>query len=152
MAAAVCWRVAAKETSGACRGPVLTVGHSTRAFEQFTELLLANGVTLLVDVRRFPHSRRHPQFDKESLSERLHDACGVSYSHLPGLGGRRHPRSDSPNASLAQPLLPRLRRPHANARVRETSSGIYPESAEDRRRLPLLKGRSTIFGNRKPHP
>jgi uncharacterized protein (DUF488 family) len=69
-----------------------------RAFEQFTELLLANGVTLLVDVRRFPHSRRHPQFDKESLSERLHDACGVGYSHLPGRGCLRPPRPDSPNA------------------------------------------------------
>jgi hypothetical protein len=88
-----------------------------RAFEQFTELLLANGVTLLLDVRRCPHFRRHPHFDEEALLERLHDARGVGYLHLPGLGGRRRTRPESPNAYLAQPLLARLRRPHTNTRV-----------------------------------
>ena len=76
---------------------VLTVGHSTRTMEEFLGLLWAAGVTLLADVRRFPHSPRHPQFDEASLPERLRQE-GVGYAHLPGLGGRRRPLPDSPNA------------------------------------------------------
>ncbi len=75
---------------------VLTVGHSTRSFERFAELLLANGVERLVDVRRFPHSPRHPQFGEEVLPGRLGEQ-GIGYLHLLGLGGRRRPRPDSPN-------------------------------------------------------
>lgn len=78
-------------------GPVLTVGHSTRTFEEFRSLLRIAGVGRLVDVRRFAHSPRHPWFDGESLYGALGDACGVGYSHLSGLGGRRRPRPDSPN-------------------------------------------------------
>jgi uncharacterized protein (DUF488 family) len=53
-------------------------------------------VPLLVDVRRFPGSRRHPQFAREALSRTVEEA-GIAYRHEPGLGGRRHPRPDSPN-------------------------------------------------------
>jgi uncharacterized protein (DUF488 family) len=76
---------------------VLTVGHSTRTFEEFLGLLLAHGARRLVDVRRFPHSPRHPHFDAEALSERLPREGGIGYRHLPGLGGRRRPHPDSPN-------------------------------------------------------
>ena len=51
----------------------------------------------MVDVRRTPRSGRQPQFDLESLAAEL-PARGVDYRHLPALGGRRGPRSDSPNA------------------------------------------------------
>lgn len=74
----------------------LTIGHSTRSFEQFADLLSTNGVECLVDVRRFPHSPRHPQFSEESLPGRLREQ-GIGYRHLPGLGGRRKPKPDSPN-------------------------------------------------------
>lgn len=57
----------------------------------------------LVDVRRFPASRRHPQFDEATLGERLPSEAGVRYSHLRGLGGRRSPRPDSPNAGWTNP-------------------------------------------------
>lgn len=80
----------------------LTVGHSTRAAEEFLDLLLASGVERLVDVRRFPGSRRHPQFGAEALRGRLREKS-VSYTHLPGLGGRREPRPDSPNAGWRNP-------------------------------------------------
>ncbi len=75
---------------------VLTIGHSTRTFEQFADLLRANRVERLVDVRRFAGSRRHPQFGEESLPARLREE-GIVYTHLPGLGGRRKPLPDSPN-------------------------------------------------------
>ncbi len=75
---------------------VLTIGHSTRTIEEFMGLLRPAGVTLLADVRRFPHSPRHQQFDEASLPEGLLRE-GIGYAHLPGLGGRRRPLPDSPN-------------------------------------------------------
>jgi uncharacterized protein (DUF488 family) len=85
------------------RGLVLTAGHSTRTFEQFLGLLREAGADHLVDVRRFPGSRRHPQFDEAVLRKRLRREGGVRYSHLPGLGGRRPPRQESPNAGWTNP-------------------------------------------------
>jgi uncharacterized protein (DUF488 family) len=58
--------------------------------------LQAHGVSQLVDVRTIPRSRRNPQFNRESLPASLH-AGAIGYSHLPGLGGLRHPRKDSIN-------------------------------------------------------
>jgi len=46
------------------------------------------GVTRIVDVRAFPMSRRHPQFNKDALAETLR-ADGIDYRHMPELGGRR---------------------------------------------------------------
>jgi uncharacterized protein (DUF488 family) len=73
-----------------------TVGHSTHSFDDLVALLERNGVTRIADVRRFPHSRRHPQFDIDSLAAEL-PRRGIDYRHLPALGGRRRPRPDSPN-------------------------------------------------------
>jgi uncharacterized protein (DUF488 family) len=52
---------------------VLTVGHSTRTFEELLGLLRAHGARRLVDVRRFPHSPRHPHFRADF--ERLVGLC-----------------------------------------------------------------------------
>ncbi len=81
---------------------VLTIGHSTRTAEEFLHLLRACGVAWLVDVRRFPHSPRHPQFGAESLPGRLREK-GIGYVQLPGLGGRRKPLPGSPNAGWRNP-------------------------------------------------
>jgi uncharacterized protein (DUF488 family) len=43
-----------------------------------------------------PRSRHNPQFDKTSLPDSLKKA-GLGYIHMPGLGGLRHARTDSPN-------------------------------------------------------
>ncbi len=59
-------------------------------------MLQAHGVTLVADVRTVPRSRHNPQFNRETLPEQL-QAAGLGYVHLPGLGGLRHPRPDSPN-------------------------------------------------------
>jgi uncharacterized protein (DUF488 family) len=75
---------------------VLTVGHSTRRMEDFIGLLQANGVARVVDVRTIPRSRHNPQFNAESLPASLKTA-GISYVHLPGLGGLRHASRASPN-------------------------------------------------------
>ncbi|HLM69628.1 MAG TPA: DUF488 domain-containing protein, partial [Longimicrobium sp.] len=69
-------------------GAVFTIGHSTRTIEEFVALLRGNGVTRLVDVRRFPGSRRHPQFGRDTLPASLAQA-GIAYRHEEALGGRR---------------------------------------------------------------
>ena len=75
---------------------VFTVGHSTRSIEDFVHLLKAHGIQHVIDVRSFPRSRHNPQFARERLSPALR-CFRIHYSHLPGLGGRRHARTDSAN-------------------------------------------------------
>jgi uncharacterized protein (DUF488 family) len=75
---------------------IFTIGHSNRTLEQFLELLTAQGVSLLVDVRTMPRSRYNPQFNRDTLPHML-AAQSIGYEHMPGLGGLRHPRKDSVN-------------------------------------------------------
>jgi uncharacterized protein (DUF488 family) len=75
---------------------VYTLGHSTLALDDFLALLRTHAIATLVDVRRFPASRRHPHFAREALAPAL-AAAGIGYEWLPALGGRRAPRPDSPN-------------------------------------------------------
>ncbi len=67
---------------------IFTIGHGTRAFEDFVAMLAAAGVTQVIDVRRHPGSRRHPQFGRDVLASAL-AATGRAYVWLPDLGGRR---------------------------------------------------------------
>ncbi|MET0552171.1 MAG: DUF488 domain-containing protein [Vicinamibacteria bacterium] len=75
-----------------------TVGHSTRAIADFIALVREGGVRTLVDVRRQPFSRRHPQFSRDALARSLAEA-GIAYVHEIDLGGHREPRADSPNTA-----------------------------------------------------
>lgn len=75
---------------------VMTVGHSTRTFEDFLALLRAHGVKRIVDIRSIPRSRHNPQFNREILSKKLR-AGGISYVWVRKLGGLRHARRDSRN-------------------------------------------------------
>jgi uncharacterized protein (DUF488 family) len=67
---------------------VFTVGHGTRPVEELLEVLGDAGVRTLVDVRRYPSSRRHPQFNQGALAASLEEA-GIAYRHAEELGGRR---------------------------------------------------------------
>jgi uncharacterized protein (DUF488 family) len=78
--------------------PVFTVGHSTRPIADLLALLAEHGVRTLVDVRRFPGSRRHPQYSRDALAASLAEA-GLQYVHEPGLGGRRAAQPDSPHTA-----------------------------------------------------
>jgi uncharacterized protein (DUF488 family) len=60
--------------------------------------LTGNGIRVLVDVRRFPASRRHPQFSRDALAASL-AATGIEYVHEPDLGGRRPARPGSPHTA-----------------------------------------------------
>ena len=65
---------------------VYTVGHSNRTLGELIAILRRYGVELVVDVRRFPRSRRHPWFDREVLEERLAER-GIGYIWLGDLLG-----------------------------------------------------------------
>jgi uncharacterized protein (DUF488 family) len=67
---------------------VFTIGHGTRHAGELVASLRAAGVRTLVDVRRFPASRRHPQFNRDALADALRGA-GIAYRHAVELGGRR---------------------------------------------------------------
>src|ERR1700681_1506404 len=75
---------------------VLTIGHSTRTWKAFLDLLRAHRVERVIDVRSIPRSRHNPQFNRETLSKKLR-AARIGYVHLRKLGGLRHARRDSTN-------------------------------------------------------
>jgi len=75
---------------------VWTIGHSTRTAEEFIAALAAHQIEAVVDVRRFPGSRRLPQFNSAALERSLHGA-GMDYRWIEALGGRRRPDPASPN-------------------------------------------------------
>lgn len=74
-----------------------TVGFSTRTVEELVAILRSAAIELVVDVRTVPRSRHTPQWNREHAAIAL-PPHGVRYHHLPGLGGFRKPRPDSPNA------------------------------------------------------
>ncbi len=70
---------------------VWTVGHGTRSTTELIEVVRSASIEKIVDVRRFPASRRHPQFAREALELSLPQA-GISYAWRgEELGGRRSP-------------------------------------------------------------
>src|SRR5882757_6688768 len=77
---------------------IWTIGHSTRAIDEFISLLEENEIELLVDVRAWPSSKRYPQFNKDTLAESL-NAHGIRYEHFPELGGKRKSKPDSRNTA-----------------------------------------------------
>lgn len=81
-----------------------TIGHSTRAVGEFIDLLGAQRMELLVDVRTAPGSRRNPQFNRDALARSLEEA-GIDYRHDKNLGGLRKPRPDSVNGGWKHPAF-----------------------------------------------
>jgi uncharacterized protein (DUF488 family) len=78
---------------------IVTVGHGTLAPADLITLLRDAGIEMVVDIRRYPGSRRWPQFGRERMPRWL-GLGGVRYRWLEGLGGRRSGRPDSPNVGL----------------------------------------------------
>ncbi|GGX97583.1 DUF488 domain-containing protein [Streptomyces anandii] len=78
---------------------ICTVGHSTREFGEVLEMLRANDITCLVDVRSFPSSRKYPQWNRSSITEEL--PPGIGYRWIRELGGRRHTPAGVPSENGA---------------------------------------------------
>lgn len=60
---------------------IFTIGHSNRNIEEFLTLLKKNKIEVLIDVRRFPSSKKFPWFNKENLSEVLKKE-NIEYLHF----------------------------------------------------------------------
>jgi uncharacterized protein (DUF488 family) len=71
-----------------------TIGHSNRDLAGLLALLASERIEMVADVRRFPGSRRYPQFGRDALASALRDA-GVVYVHFSSLGGRRTQQTTS---------------------------------------------------------
>ncbi|MBV6272191.1 DUF488 domain-containing protein [Alcaligenaceae bacterium CGII-47] len=81
---------------------VWTIGHSTRSIEAFLGLLVEHQIETVADVRRFPGSRKYPQYGSEALAVTLADH-GFTYQWFESLGGRRSVAPDSPNTVWRNP-------------------------------------------------
>jgi uncharacterized protein (DUF488 family) len=68
---------------------IYTIGHGARSSGALIAILKEARIEMLVDVRAFPHSRRHPHFGREPLAAALRDA-GIAYDWRGNaLGGYR---------------------------------------------------------------
>jgi len=76
-----------------------TIGHSTHPIDEFLALLDAHQIRAIADVRRFPGSRKHPQFNQTEFAAAL-NAVGVQYYWLQSLGGRRGKVTGSSDRNL----------------------------------------------------
>lgn len=75
---------------------LFTIGHSTRSFEDFVEILRSFGVRAVADVRSIPKSRKYPHFADTFLATHL-PRQEIRYLPFKSLGGRRRPNKDSIN-------------------------------------------------------
>ncbi len=82
---------------------LFTIGHGTADESTFAARLEAAGVRRVVDVRRFPGSRRWPWFNADAMARWLPERADVAYVPAPELGGRRTPQAGSPNIALREP-------------------------------------------------
>lgn len=77
---------------------IWTIGHSNRDIVEFMLLLKENAIKSLVDVRRFPGSRKWPSYNQENLVGILKEG-DIDYMHMIELGGRRKPVAESKNVA-----------------------------------------------------
>lgn len=97
-----------KEQAGAARVEermtIWTIGHSTRSLDDFIAALDAHSIEAIVDVRRFPGSRRLPQFNSDALARDL-ARHRIEYRSIPALGGRRRSSDRSPDSAWQNPAF-----------------------------------------------
>jgi uncharacterized protein (DUF488 family) len=77
---------------------IWTIGHSTRPLEEFLSMLHSFNIQLVADIRRFPGSRKFPQYNQEPLSASL-SQNNIQYVDLKSLGGRRKAKPGSKNTA-----------------------------------------------------
>lgn len=72
---------------------IYTIGHSNHPIHHFLDMLAANEITALADVRSMPYSRHNPQFNKDALASELKKKC-IAYVFV---GKELGARSDDPS-------------------------------------------------------
>lgn len=83
---------------------IWTIGHSTIALENFIEILKLNGIKVVTDVRKFPVSRKFPQFNHDNLAKALAEN-EIEYIHILNLGGKRKVGKDTKNTTWEHPAF-----------------------------------------------
>lgn len=76
--------------------PFYTIGHGTRAIEEFVALLQDANVELVADVRTVPRSRTNPQYNRDVLPDTLAQ-YRIGYEHIAALGGLRGHKREIPD-------------------------------------------------------
>lgn len=82
----------------ALQNSIWTIGHSNHTLDKFIIILKSFQIEYLVDIRRYPGSRRYPHFNKDALQTSLLREH-IQYSHEIDLGGRRTPKQSSKNTA-----------------------------------------------------
>jgi uncharacterized protein (DUF488 family) len=100
---------------------VWTIGHSTRTVDELTALLEQHAIEAVIDVRRFPGSRRLPHFQSDALASAL-ATRSIAYCWIPQLGGRR--RGD-PSAMDTGWRHPAFRAYAAHVLTDEFAEGLF---------------------------
>ena len=106
---------------------LLTVGHGTVSSEELEARLRRAGIEAVVDVRRYPGSRRHPQFNRESLARSLPRA-GIRYRWEEALGGRRSGQPHSPHTALRNASFRAYADHMSSTAWREGLSGVLDDA------------------------
>ena len=74
---------------------LFSIGHSNQPLDRFLGLLVQHQIEALVDIRRFPGSRKYPHWNQKDLAASLQKA-GIEYHWLETLGGRRRSKNAAP--------------------------------------------------------
>ena len=74
---------------------LFSIGHSNQPLDRFLGLLVQHRIEALVDIRRFPGSRKYPHWNQENLAASLQEA-GIEYHWIETLGGRRRSKKADP--------------------------------------------------------
>ncbi|MDO7895934.1 DUF488 domain-containing protein [Pseudomonas citrulli] len=67
---------------------IYTIGHSTRTFDAFVDIVKGFGIQVVVDIRTVPRSRTNPQYNLDTFPQRLADV-GLGHERVEPLGGLR---------------------------------------------------------------
>jgi uncharacterized protein (DUF488 family) len=115
---------------------LFTIGHSTHPLDRFLALLAQHHIEVVADIRRFPGSRKHPQFNRDGLATSLPEA-GIEYNWLAALGGRRGKKTNGSSNNLG------LR----NESFRNYADYMHTEEFREgiRELLAVAGGRPTVF-------
>jgi uncharacterized protein (DUF488 family) len=111
---------------------VCTVGHGARPIGELLSVLGWAGVTTLVDIRRFPGSRRHPQFGREALAAALAESAIRYEWQGEALGGRRSPSPRSRHTALHNQVFAGYADHMDSPEFREAVAALVERSATER--------------------
>ena len=106
---------------------LLTYGHGTETAEQTAAILQGAEISVLVDIRTAPGSRRNPQFARTAMEEWLPEA-GIAYRWEKRLGGFRRPGPDNPDVAWREDMFRGYAEYMRSAAFLEAIDGVLAES------------------------